>query len=126
MLDELLYKDRVLLDYFDKNLSIIQTADWPYFRRYRQAYQNNIKSLDAVNAVCGKIKDIILERGAVSSSDIGFDGAVRRCLALTTNGNIHALRAPQIRLLHNTAIVWRPLYRQNGGGVRPQDQNADS
>jgi uncharacterized protein YcaQ len=86
MLDELLYKDRVLLDYFDKNLSIIQTADWPYFRRYRQAYQNNIKSLDAVNAVCGKIKDIILERGAVSSSDIGFDGAVRRCLALTTNG----------------------------------------
>lgn len=76
MLDELLYKDRVLLDYFDKNLSIIQTADWPYFKRYRQAYQNNIKSLDAVNAVCGKIKDIILERGAVSSSDIGFDGAV--------------------------------------------------
>jgi len=56
-------------------IKIFQLSRLP-FRRYRQAYQNNIKSLDAVNAVCGKIKDIILERGAVSSSDIGFDGAV--------------------------------------------------
>ena len=34
LLYSLLYEDRTLLDYFDKNLSIIQTADWPYFRRY--------------------------------------------------------------------------------------------
>ena len=31
MLHELLYQDRQLIDYFDKNLSIFATEDWPYF-----------------------------------------------------------------------------------------------
>ena len=35
MLYELLYQDRELVDYPDKNLSIILTGDWPYFARYR-------------------------------------------------------------------------------------------
>lgn len=35
MLYELLYQDRVLIDYFDKNLSIFATEDWPYFECYR-------------------------------------------------------------------------------------------
>lgn len=34
---ELLYRDRKLVDYPDKNLSIIPAADWPYFERYRDA-----------------------------------------------------------------------------------------
>src|SRR5688500_14388866 len=37
MLAELLYQDRSLVDYPDKNLAIIPTEDWPYFERYRQA-----------------------------------------------------------------------------------------
>jgi uncharacterized protein YcaQ len=37
MLDELLYKDRVLFDYPDKNLALIPAEDWPYFERYREA-----------------------------------------------------------------------------------------
>ena len=34
---ELLYEDRLLVDYPDKNLSIFPTEDWPYFERYRRA-----------------------------------------------------------------------------------------
>lgn len=35
LLYSLLYEERALLDYFDKNLSIIATADWPYFNCLR-------------------------------------------------------------------------------------------
>ena len=35
MLRELLYKDRKLVDYADKELSLWPTEDWPYFSSYR-------------------------------------------------------------------------------------------
>ena len=35
MLQELLYQDRVLVDYADKELSIWPAEDWPYFSSYR-------------------------------------------------------------------------------------------
>lgn len=76
MLYSLLYEDRLLLDYFDKNLSIIETKDWPYFRRYREAYKTGGRSHDEVNAVCEEIKNIIRKRGAVSSADIDFNETV--------------------------------------------------
>jgi Uncharacterized protein conserved in bacteria len=77
MLYSLLYEDRTLLDYFDKNLSIIETSDWPYFWRYREAYKIGGRSHDEVNAVCEEIKNIIRKRGAVSSADIEFNDTVK-------------------------------------------------
>lgn len=76
LLYSLLYEDRKLLDYFDKNLCIIETTDWPYFRRYREAYKTGGRSHNEVNAVCEEIKNIIREKGAVSSADIGFNDKV--------------------------------------------------
>lgn len=76
MLYSLLYEDRKLIDYFDKNLSIIRIEDWPYFWRDREAYRTGGRSRDEVNAVCEEIKNIIRERGPVSSSDIGFNEKV--------------------------------------------------
>lgn len=35
-LQEMLYKDRTLIDAWDKERSIYQTTDWPYFRRIRK------------------------------------------------------------------------------------------
>ena len=35
MLKELLYKDRKIIDGWDKNRSIYLTEDWPFFERYR-------------------------------------------------------------------------------------------
>lgn len=77
LLYSLLYEDRALLDYFDKNLAIIATADWPYFGRYREAHKAGGRSHDEVNAVCEEIRNIIRQRGPVSSADIGFNDTVR-------------------------------------------------
>jgi len=77
LLYSLLYEDRMLLDYFDKNLAIIETADWPYFRRYREAHKTGGRSFGEVNAVCGEIKNIIRQKGPVSSADIGFSDTVK-------------------------------------------------
>ena len=76
LLSSLLYEERLLLDYFDKNLAIILTTDWPYFRRYREAYRTGGRSHSKVNAVCDAIKRIIRERGPVSSADLDFNDKV--------------------------------------------------
>ena len=39
MLYELLYVDRKLLDYFDKNLAIMPVEDWVYFERERENHR---------------------------------------------------------------------------------------
>ena len=36
MLHDLLYQDRLLVDYSDKELSIWPSEDWPYFSGYRE------------------------------------------------------------------------------------------
>lgn len=76
LLSSLLYEERLLLDYFDKNLAIILTTDWPYFRRYREAYQTGGRSHSQVNAIYNEIKRIIREKGPVSSADLDFNDKV--------------------------------------------------
>lgn len=76
MLYSLLYEDRKLIDYFDKNLAIMRLEDWPYFWRYREAYRTGGRSRNEVNAVAEEIKKIIREKGPVSSADIGFNEKV--------------------------------------------------
>ena len=41
MLYNLLYEDRALVDFNDKQLAIIPTEDWPYFERYRRIAREN-------------------------------------------------------------------------------------
>ncbi len=42
MLYDLLYKERKLIDYFDKNLAIFLTEDWNYFYSERQRHREKI------------------------------------------------------------------------------------
>lgn len=70
MLYELLYEDRRLLDYFDKNLAIIRTEDWKYFERIREANRNSGRGREEVDRVAETIKDIIAEKGPVCSKDL--------------------------------------------------------
>ncbi|MCL2079414.1 MAG: winged helix DNA-binding domain-containing protein [Oscillospiraceae bacterium] len=66
----LLYEERKLIDYFDKNLSIYKVDDWTYFGRTREWYSANSRSRDEVNKVREQIKKIIKEKGAVRSQDL--------------------------------------------------------
>lgn len=70
MLYELLYNDRELVDYFDKNLSIFPVKDWPWFERYREQHRNWERSHKEISAVKDAIKNTIATRGPVCSSDL--------------------------------------------------------
>ena len=69
MLYELLYEDRELVDYFDKNLSIIQLSDWKYFERIREAHRKNGRGYEEVKTVADTIIQTIKEKGPVCSKD---------------------------------------------------------
>ncbi len=72
-LSALLYEDRALVDYFDKNLAIFPVEDWPYFARTRQRSRMRERSFDRVEAVRGAVREAILARGAVCSADLDMD-----------------------------------------------------
>lgn len=74
MLDELLYKDRLLIDYPDKNLAIIPVEDWSYFERYRNAARQHAKRYPEMEALTEQVRVYIQNHGALSSNDLKLDG----------------------------------------------------
>lgn len=76
MLAELLYEDRKLLDYFDKNLAIVSTDDWPYLECFREYYREHSRGKEEVDRIAQEIKRAIKENGPVSSKDIDFNEKV--------------------------------------------------
>ena len=80
MLDELLYTDRRLIDYFDKNLSIFTVEDLPVFLfkktsgGYAQMYDN--RSGDAVKRIIPLIHQLIKKRGHISAAEVDIDETI--------------------------------------------------
>ncbi|MGM0446111.1 MAG: DNA glycosylase AlkZ-like family protein, partial [Bacillota bacterium] len=76
-LKELLYKDRKLIDAWDKNMSIFQVEDWPYFKRNRvKAYNKYQKKKELVENVIPEVRKEIKNKGPLSSIDLDFDKKV--------------------------------------------------
>lgn len=76
MLGELLYQERKIVDYFDKNLAIFAIDDWPNFERYRQHNRQRGRSRDEIDAVAGQIKALIRQKGPLCSADIDMGQTV--------------------------------------------------
>ncbi len=77
MLNELLYKERRLLDGWDKMMCIYSLEDWQYFKRYRDAALNRyLKSNDSISEVLPQMRKLIEEKGPLSSLDLDFDNKV--------------------------------------------------
>jgi uncharacterized protein len=74
MLDELLYEDRSLVDYPDKNLAIIPVQDWPYFERYRRAARQHAENYPEMQALTEQVQAHIHNHGAISSNDLKLNG----------------------------------------------------
>ena len=74
MLDDLLYKDRLLVDYPDKQLAIIPTEHWPYFERYREAARKGGLRFEGITAMEEEALAFIEANGPVSSSELPFEG----------------------------------------------------
>jgi uncharacterized protein len=79
MLQQLLYKDRKLLDGWDKMMSIYSIEDWPYFERRRKAAKKHVEfrkhSKEILNA-SDIVKDYINKNGPVSSIDLKMNDKV--------------------------------------------------
>lgn len=73
MLWELLYEDRSLVDYWDKNMAIFPMEDWPYFERHRQKHEAWFKKNPAAATA---VLEEIRERGPLSSADLNYDEKV--------------------------------------------------
>lgn len=76
MLYNLLYNDRKLIDYFDKNMSIFPIEDWRYFSYKRNSFKEQGRSKDEIDKVRNKIDDILHQKEFVSSKDLEFDNKV--------------------------------------------------
>ena len=77
MLQELLYRDRKLLDGWDKNMSIYCVEDWPYFHRRREAAMRHPgKSPGPVRLILPQVRKAVEEQGPLSSIDLDFNQTV--------------------------------------------------
>ncbi|MFD0670299.1 winged helix-turn-helix domain-containing protein [Cohnella sp. GCM10027633] len=70
MLYRLLYEERKLVDYFDKQLAIVPVDDWRYFARSREMYRQQGRSRDKVEEVAEQVKAFIRANGPASSKDV--------------------------------------------------------
>jgi len=70
MLWELLYQDRALIDYFDKNMCIMLTQDWPHLGWMREHFRRHTRSREAVEPVAQQLLQIAHERGSISSQEL--------------------------------------------------------
>ncbi len=75
-LDELLYTDRVLIDYWDKCMCISPVETWPYYERMRAACSQGYYSKPEVASGYESVLEAILERGACCSSDVELSVSV--------------------------------------------------
>jgi hypothetical protein len=74
MLHELLYEDRLLIDYTDKNQSILPIEDWPNFARYREAGRKNARDFPDMEPLFGKTREHIKANGPVNSDELSLEG----------------------------------------------------
>ena len=88
MLDELLYRDRKLLDYPDKNTSIILTEDWPYFGRSRRAAAARASEHPELLELMRQALAYVSERGAVCADDLKLESDFKwRAFIVWSSGN---------------------------------------
>ena len=89
MLKDLLYKDRKLVDGWDKVMSIYSTEDWPYFARRRDAvleHHRTHRRSKPVFEVLPQVRRIIEKQGPVSSRDLDLKKVVDWSWAPTSLG----------------------------------------
>jgi len=86
-LHTLLYTERQLVDYPDKNLSIIPVTDWPYFQRYRTAAIAGGQRFEGLSELENQALDYIRTNGPVNSNDLPLEGGIRWQSSIHWSGN---------------------------------------
>ncbi|MBR5108930.1 MAG: YcaQ family DNA glycosylase [Clostridia bacterium] len=89
MLADLLYKDRLLVDYCDKELSIWPREDWPYFSWYRQRSAAHGAQFAGIPELTEQAVAYIRANGPVSSDTLPVEGTVFWHSSMHWSGNWH-------------------------------------
>lgn len=89
MLAELLYSDRLLVDYPDKELSIWPREDWPYFAGYREMSAAHGLGFAGIPELEERAIAHIREHGPVSSDTLPIEGKVLWHSSMHWSGRWH-------------------------------------
>jgi uncharacterized protein YcaQ len=76
MLRELLYEDRKLVDYVDKELSIWPVEDWPYFAPFRERSRKMGDSFEGLQELKKEAVAYIRANGPVCSDTLPVEGEI--------------------------------------------------
>ena len=87
MLSDLLYKDRLLVDYSDKELSIWPREDWPYFSGYRERSKAHGASFPGIPELEERAIAYIRAHGPVSSDSLPIEGKIFWHSSMHWSGN---------------------------------------
>ena len=88
-LSDLLYRDRLLVDYTDKELAIWPREDWPYFSSYRKQSLEHAKQFPGIPELEERAVAYIREHGPVSSDTLPIGGKVFWHSSIHWSGNWH-------------------------------------
>ncbi len=83
----LLYEDRMLVDYSDKELSIWPSEDWPFFSGYREQSRRHGASFAGIPELEKQAVAYIREHGPVSSDTLPVEGTVFWHSSMHWSGN---------------------------------------
>ena len=86
-LADLLYKDRLLVDYVDKELAIWPREDWPYFSRYRARSRAHGKTFAGIPELEEEAIAYIRTHGPVSSDTLPIEGRIFWHSSMHWSGN---------------------------------------
>ena len=89
MLWELLYEDRKLVDYVDKELSIWPTQDWPYFASFRERSLQMSDTFEGLQELKEEAESFIREHGPVCSDTLPIEGEIYWHSSMHWSGNWH-------------------------------------
>ena len=89
MLQDLLYKDRLLIDYADKELSIWPAEDWPYFSYYRERSLELGETFEGLEKLKEQAITYINEHGPVCSDSLPIEGEIFWHSSMHWSGNWH-------------------------------------
>ena len=89
MLDDLLYKDRLLVDYADKELSIWPSEDWPYFAGYRETSKAHGQGFPGIPELEKEAVGYIRKHGPVTSDTLPIEGKIFWHSSMHWSGHWH-------------------------------------
>ena len=87
MLYDLLYEDRKLVDYADKELSIWPSEDWPYFSSYREKSRKLGRTFKGLQKLERQALEYIEANGPVSSDSLPIEGEIYWHSSMHWSGN---------------------------------------